>query len=102
MTRVVTSPVAERDLEDIWLTIAADDPSTAMRIVRAIGAKIDSLAEHPRLGPRRPDIRPAVRMLVEGPYLILFKTRPDTNEGPVDEVEIVRVVDGRRDLTRLF
>jgi toxin ParE1/3/4 len=41
-------------------------------------------------------------MLVEGPYLILFKTRPDTNEDPVDEVEIVRVVDGRRDLTRLF
>jgi toxin ParE1/3/4 len=102
MTRVVISPAAESDLEDIWLTIAADDPVTATRIVRAIGARIGGLARHPRLGPCRPDIRPAVRMLVEGPYLILFETRPDTNDGPIDEVDIVRVVDGRRDLTKLF
>jgi plasmid stabilization system protein ParE len=59
VTRVVISPAAERDLEHIWLTIAADNA-------------------------------------------ILFETHPDTDEGPVDEVEIIRVVDGRRDLTRLF
>jgi toxin ParE1/3/4 len=41
-------------------------------------------------------------MLVERPYLILFETHPNTGEGPVEEVEIVRVVDGRRDLTSLF
>jgi toxin ParE1/3/4 len=41
-------------------------------------------------------------MLVERPYLILFETHPDSDEGPVDEVEIVRIVDGRRDLTSLF
>jgi len=93
VTRVVISPAAESDLEDIWLTIAADDAPTATRIVRAIGAKIGGLAQHPRRGPRRPDIRPAVRMLVQVPY---------TDEGPLDEVEIVRVVDGRRDLTKLF
>jgi toxin ParE1/3/4 len=41
-------------------------------------------------------------MLVEGPYLILYEAHPDTDEGLIDEVEIVRVVDGRRDLTSLF
>ena len=102
MTRVVISPAAEHDLEDIWLTIAAEHPLTATQVLRAIGAKITHLADHPRLGPRRTDIRPAARMLVEGPYLILFQTHPDTDEGPVDEVEIIRVVDGRRDLTHLF
>jgi toxin ParE1/3/4 len=102
VTQVIILPAADRDLEDIWLTIAADDPPTATRIVRAIGAMIDGLAKHPRLGPRRPDIRSAVRMLVEGPYVILFETRPDTDEGPIDEVDIVRVVDGRRELTKLF
>lgn len=102
MTRVSLSPAAERDLEDIWLTIAADNPGAATRMVRAIGARIDRLTQHPRLGPRRPDIRPTVRMLVEGPYLILFETHPDTDEGPVDQVEVVRIVDGRRDLTSLF
>jgi toxin ParE1/3/4 len=41
-------------------------------------------------------------MLVVPPYVILFETYPDADEGPVREVEIVRVVDGRRDLARLF
>jgi toxin ParE1/3/4 len=102
VTPVSLSPAAERDLEDIWLTIAADNPAAATRMVRAIGARIDQLTMYPRLGPRRPEIRPTVRMLVERPYVILFETRPDTDEGPVHQVEIVRVVDGRRDLTSLF
>jgi toxin ParE1/3/4 len=102
VTRVIRSPAAERDLEDIWLRIAADNPPAATRIVRAIGALIDRLADHPRLGPRRPDIRPASRMLVKGPYLVLYETHPDTDEGPIDEVEIIRIADGRRDLTSLF
>ena len=100
--KVVLTEDAERDLEDIWLTIAADNLPAATRMVRAIGARIDRLAEHPRLGPRRPDLRPAARVLVEGPYLILFETHPDTDEGPVVRVEVVRVVDGRRDLTSVF
>jgi toxin ParE1/3/4 len=54
------------------------------------------------MGPRRPDIHPAARILLEGPYLILYRTQPDTDDGPISEVEIVRVVDGRRDLTRPF
>jgi toxin ParE1/3/4 len=41
-------------------------------------------------------------MLVAGRYLILYETRPDTDEGSLDAVEIVRVVDGRRDLPTLF
>jgi toxin ParE1/3/4 len=64
--------------------------------------KADRLVRYPRMGMRRPDIRPAVRILLEGPYLILYQTHPDTDEGPVDEVEVVRVIDGRRDLTRPF
>ncbi|MFZ0705184.1 MAG: type II toxin-antitoxin system RelE/ParE family toxin [Candidatus Korobacteraceae bacterium] len=102
MTRVFRSPAAERDMEEIWLTIAADNPSAATRVVRAIGARIDQLADHPRLGPRRPDIQRAARVLVEGPYLILFETHPDTDEGLVEWVEIVRVIDGRRDLPNLL
>ena len=45
---------------------------------------------------------PSARVLVEGSYLILFETHPDTGEGLVDWVEIVRVVDGRRDLPNLI
>jgi toxin ParE1/3/4 len=41
-------------------------------------------------------------MLVETPYLLLYRIDPDDDEGIVNTVEIVRVLDGRRDLVRLF
>ena len=41
------------------------------------------------------------RVLVETPYLILYETVPDTDDGPLTGVAIVTVVDGRRDLTGL-
>jgi len=37
---------------------------------------------------------------VEAPYLILYETEPDTDEGPVSNIFIVTIVDGRRDLTQ--
>lgn len=54
------------------------------------------------MGPRRRDIRPATRMLVKGAYFILYETQPDTDDGPLDRVEIVRIFNGRRDLPNLF
>jgi len=101
VVKLIWSPQARKDLLDIYVVIGLDNPAAAERLYTAIEAKSDALQHHPRLGPRRPAIRPAMRMLVEGPYLILFETHPDTDEGPVDHVEIVRVVDGRRDLTSL-
>ena len=100
MTTVVLSPAAERDLEDIWLTIAKENLPAADRLLAALGRKIERLARHPRLGSRRPDIRPSVRMLVEGPYLLLYEIQPDSDAGEVVTVEIVRALDGRRDLAR--
>ena len=65
-------------------------------------SKAALLVRHPRLGVRRPEIQGPARILIEGAYLILYETHPDTDEGPVESVEIVRVVDGRRDLASLF
>ena len=101
VTRIRISPVAERDLEDIWLRIAVESEVAATKILNAIGARVDKLGLFPRMGPRRGDIQDAARMLVEGFYLILYETQPDSDEGPIEVVEIVRVVDGRRDLSRL-
>jgi toxin ParE1/3/4 len=41
-------------------------------------------------------------MLLEAPYLILYQTVPDTDEGPIDQVKVTRVVDGRRELSALL
>jgi toxin ParE1/3/4 len=93
---------ARQDLLDIYVRIGFDNPDAAERFYTTMEARADMLAQHPRLGPRRPDIQPAARLLVEGPYLLLYQTIPDSDDGPIERVEIVRVVDGRRDLTRLF
>lgn len=60
------------------------------------------LIEHPRLFERHPQIFPSARMLVEAPYVILYETRPDTDESDIHTIEIVRVVDGLRDIFALF
>lgn len=41
-------------------------------------------------------------MLVEAHYIILYETFPDADESEIHMIEIVQVVDGRRDLTTLF
>jgi toxin ParE1/3/4 len=93
---------AREDLLLIYEFVGLDNPAAAERLLASIEDKTTLLIHHPRIGPRRPDIRPATRLLLEGPYLILYETHPDTDDGPIAEVEIVRVVDGRRDLTRPF
>lgn|GEM_PF-242216 len=96
------TPQAREDLIEIYIYIGLDNPSAAERIFDAVRAKAESLINYPRLGVRRPEIRPSSRILVEGPYLILYETHPDSDQGAIDEVEIVRIVDGRRNLKNLF
>ena len=99
---LVWTPLAREDLIEIYTYIGLDNLSAAERIFDAIEAKAELLVEYPRMGERRPDIRPSTRMLIEGPYLILYETHPDSDEGSINEVEIVRIIDGRRNLKNLF
>jgi toxin ParE1/3/4 len=100
--KVLWTPRAGEDLLQIYLNIGADNPGAAERFFSAVEAKAHLLAAQTRIGVRRPEIRPSTRILVEGPYLILYETHPDTDAGPVAEVEIVRIVHGRRDVPGLF
>jgi toxin ParE1/3/4 len=99
---LVWTPQAREDLLEIYLTIGIDNATAAERIYSTIEEKVNLLASHPRLGVRRPEIAPTARMLVEGMYLLLYETHPNTDEGPVDVIEIVRVMHGHRDLSRIF
>lgn len=98
---VYWSKLARETLLDIYVAIGLDNPAAAERIYDRIEARARQLADQPRMGPRRPDIRPEMRLLVESPYLILYEIMPDTDNGPVRRVEIVSIVDGRRDLSGL-
>jgi toxin ParE1/3/4 len=100
--RLIWSNQAREDLLDIYVLIGLENPAAAERFFEGIDAKIEILQWQPRIGVRRPDIRAGMRMLVEAPYVILYRIEPDTDDGPVAVVEIVRIIDGRRDLAHLF
>ncbi|MGP4804258.1 type II toxin-antitoxin system RelE/ParE family toxin [Agrobacterium cavarae] len=100
--KLVWTPLARQDVKSIYLDIGKEQPRSAERYFERFRYKAGLLADHPRLGERHPEIFPSARMLVEAPYVILYETTPDTDDGDVETVEIVRVVDGRRDLQALF
>jgi toxin ParE1/3/4 len=88
------TPAAEAELEEIGDRIALEDPLAAVRLIDALYRRWELLAEYPLSGAARDDIRPGLPYVVVGNYLSLYRIV----EG---DVEIVRVVHGRRDLHNL-
>jgi toxin ParE1/3/4 len=101
-TELIWSNRARTDLLEIYVMIGLEQPAAAERYFDRIEAKAELLRSQPRMGVRRPDIRPSLRMLVEAPYLLLYRADPDADEGPVGALEIIRIIDGRRDLHGIF
>lgn len=94
MGTVRYTPRAREDLLDLWGYLALRDPATADRIYDRIEERCGMLRDHPRLGLARPEIGEGARMLVIERWLALYRLVEDG-------VQVVRIVDGARDLYRL-
>lgn len=70
--RVVFSPAAEQDLEEIGDYIALDNPIRAVTFIREIREHCRLLANTPKGAPLWPEIGDNVRMVLHGRYLILY------------------------------
>jgi toxin ParE1/3/4 len=91
------APRAEADLDDIWWYIATESGSVeiARRHVATLTSRFLLLARHPRLGRARDgDLGAGRRSYPVDRYIIVY--RIDGND-----VEILRVVHGSRDLEAL-
>jgi toxin ParE1/3/4 len=97
MAELFVSCRAEAELRQVWRYIAAENAAAADRLLLRIDEKLQVLRDFPEIGRLREDIRPGLRMLVEGNYLLLYE-----HDKSNDAVELVAVVDGRRDLSELF
>ena len=96
MSRYRISDRAQADLDEIWLYIAHDSVDAADRVLDRIREAIVGLAQMPHMGHLREDlVEEPLRFWPAYSYLIVY--RPDT-----DPIEIVRVVSGHRDLSRLL
>ena len=89
------APQAAAELDDIWFAIARESGSIerADRVVDGITRRFHLLATHPRIGRERSDLRPGLRGFPVDAY-ILYRI-----EG--EDVLILHVLDGRRDIAAL-
>lgn len=95
MPRLVILPAARADLIEIGDFIAQDNPGRALSFLAEIEAKMLQAAERPESFPARGDVHEGLRSARHGRYLIFFL---DAGE----EVRIIRVLHGARDLPRVF
>lgn len=89
------APVALADLKAIGRYIAKDNPGRAASFLAELRVKAAQAALRPRSFPQRDDVSPGLRAARHGRYLILFRDL-------ADEVRVVRVLHGARDLKAAF
>ncbi len=94
MAKLVVSPQAELDAAAIieMLTEKAG-AAVAARYRREFEDLFQRLIMFPRSGARRPELGRRLRIGVVAPYIVIYDYRKDT-------VEVLRVLDGRRNITR--
>jgi toxin ParE1/3/4 len=93
--RLVISPRAAADLDELAAYIARDNPDRAASFVAELEAECRAAASNPKIYPLRSDLAAGLRMLVHRPYLVFFRDL----EGQ-DTVRIERILHGARNLPR--
>ena len=76
--KIIFSPQAIADLEEVVRFIAKDDPAAAVRIGNVLIDRVAILENFPLLGSLYPK-RPGVRKLVSRPYIIFYRFRKKDN-----------------------
>lgn len=87
--------LAEQDLLDIRAFIAQHSPVAAERMLDRFQGCILLLSAQPLIGEARADLRPYLRQMPVGNYVIFYRYI-------AEEVTIVRVLHGARDFPTLF
>jgi toxin ParE1/3/4 len=95
MKPLLFTSAAERDLYDLLAYIAAQSPETAIQVVARIREKCSLLASHPQLGERRQEFGADHRCFPIERWVVIYRDRPG-------QVEIIRIVDGARDIDSLI
>jgi toxin ParE1/3/4 len=93
--RVVVSLRARSDILDIHAYLSARSSIAADRLLARFSQRFDELREFPFLGPDRSELRASLRGLLIDGYVAFYIVE-------VDQIVIVRVIDGRRDIETEF
>jgi plasmid stabilization system protein ParE len=93
---IAISPRADEDKLEIFVWVTHQSGLEAALAANArIDAAIERIGEHPGIGRLREEYTGGVRSLAERPWVVFYRVH-------ADRVDIVRVLDGRRDLRTLL
>jgi len=93
--RFKLAKLAEKDLDDIWLSIAQHNLDRADKVLDEIQARFLLLSRFREMGIAREDIAPSLRSFPVDKFLIFYRL---TKQG----IEVVRVLPGQKDIERIF
>jgi|1186.fasta_scaffold969475_1 toxin ParE1/3/4 len=95
MLKIVRTPAAVRDLAAITDHIAADSLTAALRFYDELDRLLTMIAQFPELGEAVDHLSPGLRRITVGNYLVFYRQVGE-------ELELIRVLHGARDIDRLF
>jgi toxin ParE1/3/4 len=96
MTTRVVLPAADADLGSILDYLETEaGPRVALKYTRLFEQALDRIEQHPGIGAPRPALGALARIVVVSPYVMIYDHDRD-----VDSVTVVRVLHGRRDITK--
>ncbi len=93
--RLVVSRDSDDDLLQIARYLRERNPAAARSLMDEINRKFLSLTYFPFIGRDRSNLRPGIRSVVAGIYVIFYRVEPD-------QITIMRVLHGRRDIDAEF
>ncbi len=92
---VKITPLAESDLDEIWLSIAGDSVARADKFIDDLTDRFVLLASTPRAGRARPELAQGLRSFAFRKYVVFYSLADES-------VLIERVLHGSRDISRLL
>lgn len=94
MGRLRYSPAARTDLQKIVLDIIDNNGAlVAERVLVRLRRSLSNLADYPELGRKRPRLGRGVRSWAYRPWIAFYRVNNDN-------VEVIRVLHGKRRITR--
>ena len=91
----ILAPSTTRDLDRLSQYFLETNVEAGERLFKAFNQQFYNLAKFPNLGKLYPHLNPNIRGLLVEQYIIFYRVT-------TTQIEIVRIVDGRQDLTQLF
>jgi toxin ParE1/3/4 len=95
MAYLITEP-AEVDIDEVLFYIAEDNLKAALLVYDRLLHCFEMLAQTPKAGRERKEFRHDARSFPEGNYLIIYRILFS------NDVEVLRVLHGARDLDEIF